>query len=327
MKRALSVSELSPLVRSTRSLLWAGWSERAISASVRSGDLQVVRRGWYIAKADAAQLWVEGLHLAHVISVVRDCEHVAVASHVSAAVLWGLPLYRHRPTRVHLTTEAPRRISSGPDVLRHSAPLADSDIVMREGIRTTSLSRTVFDLVRTLAPEAAVSCADAAERMMAQRGREWDEDAVHAWRRGMRERIDAASGARGVKQARRVTQFADGRAQLPGESVRRLQLVRLGFATPRLQVPVAGPRGGMYFVDLGLDDVGAFGEFDGKGKYIDEAMRRGIPLQQVLLEEKQREDWIRGTTQRRLARWSSEHIRTATTLAARLATFHIAPPL
>lgn len=327
MRRAFSVTELSPLVRSTRSLVIGGWSERGIVRAVDAGELQPVRRGWYIAATDAAQLWPEGRHLAHVLAVTRDSGGEATVSHASAAVVWDLPLYRHQSSRVHVTTDTSRRISSGPDVMRHTAPLPSTDIVIRHGIRTTSLARTVFDLVRTLPAETAVACADAAERMMALRGREWDEDAVSAWRRGMDERISQASGARGVTQARWVTAFADGRAQLPGESVSRLQLVRLGFNTPRLQVPVAGPAGRTYFVDLGLDDVGAFGEFDGKGKYLDEAMRRGIPLERVLLEEKQREDWIRGTTQRRFARWGDEHIGTTRVLAARLASFHIAPPL
>ena len=80
--------------------------------------------------------------------------------------------------------------------------------------------------------------------------------------------------------------------------------------TPQLQVPVAGPTGQTYFVDFGLAEVRAFGEFDGKDKYLDVALRRGAPLEQVLLEEKRREDWIRGTTQWRFARWEDEHSAT-----------------
>lgn len=322
----MSVSELSPLVRSRRALLAAGWTERGIESAVRAGDLRVVRRGAYIASDDDELLWAEGRHLAHVIAVVRDAVGVAVASHESAAVLWGLPLYRHRPERVHLTTAAPARISSGPDVMRHVAPLPASDVTTRDGIRCTTLERTVFDLSRTLGAEASVACADAAERLMALRGRVWDEDAAAYWRRTMSERVIAASGARGVKQARWVAAFADGRAHLPGESVSRLQLMRIGFAVPQLQVRVDGPGGREYFVDFGMTDARAFGEFDGKGKYLDEAMRRGVPLEQVLLEEKQREDWIRGTTQWRLARWGDEHSATPGALAARLRSFGITPP-
>lgn len=314
------------MVRSRRSLLEGGWTERAIESAVRAGTLHLVRRGWYIAAADAVELWPEGRHLAHVIAVTRDASGGAVASHESAGVAWGLPLYRHAPSRVHLVTAAPTRISSGPDVIRHVAPLEPHDIVIRDGIRCTSLERTVFDMIRTLSPEASVAGADAGERLMAQRGRVWDEDAVEFWRRSMNARIDAAGGARGIRQARWVAEFADGRAQLPGESVSRLQIVRLGFRVPALQVPIAGPRGHCYYADFGLEDVRSFGEFDGKGKYLDEGLRRGITLEQVLLEEKQREDWIRGTTQWGFARWGDEHCATPAALGRRLASFSIRPP-
>lgn len=326
MRHTISVSELSPLIRSRRHLLGSGWTDRSIDAAVRGGELILIRRGAFMAARDVDGLWPEGRHLAHVIAVARVSTGGAVASHESAGVIWGLPLYRHRPARVHITTPAPVRVSSGRDVMRHLAPLPHDDVVTRHGIRCTSLARTVFDLVRTLPIEAAVACADAAERQMAQRGREWDEDAVSAWRRSMDQRIEAAPGARGIRQARWVISFADGRAQLPGESVSRVQLTRLGFRPPRLQVPVAGPSGRRYFVDFGLDDVRAWGEFDGMDKYLDEAMRRGIPLERVLLEEKQREDWIRGTTQWRFARWGDEHIVTPRALATRLASFSIRPP-
>ncbi|WEK60625.1 MAG: hypothetical protein P0Y60_15170 [Candidatus Microbacterium colombiense] len=317
---------ISQLVRSRAALVLDGWTDRAIAAAARGGELVSIRRGWFMHSPEHASLWPEQRHQAHVLAVARDARAPAVMSHSSAAVLWGLPLYGIRCTRVHITCTGPSRISSGTDVMRHLAPLPDSDLALRDGIRCTSLSRTVFDLIRTRPLEAAVAVADAAERQMASRGREWDLDAVISWRRQLEERLTAAGGARGIRQARWVAEFADGRAQLPGESVSRVQLRRLGFADPDLQVPVEGPRGQDYFVDFGLAEVRSFGEFDGKTKYLDEAMRAGKALEQVLLEEKQREDWIRGRTQWRFARWGSAHIVTSAALAARLAAFGIRAP-
>lgn len=326
MRRSVTVPELVPLVRSRAALLAEGWTERSLVSAVGDGRLVVIRRGAFMDRDDASGLWPEGAHLAHVIAVARRATGGGVVSHESAGVVWGLPLYRHRAPRVHMTTPAPVRISSGRDVIRHLAPLPASDTVMLHGIRCTSLERTVFDMIRTLSPEASVAAADAAERQYALRGRVWDEQAIDHWRRSMRARVAASSGARGIRQARRIAEFADGRAQLPGESVSRLQLVRLGFDVPELQVPVAGPGVQTYFVDFGLADVRAFGEFDGKDKYLDVAMRRGIPLERVLLEEKQREDWIRGSTQWRFARWEDAHSASPRALAARLASFGIHPP-
>lgn len=326
MPRHADIAVLSPLVHSRRQLLARGWRERAIDAAIRGGRLRLIRRGWYMAADEWAELWPESAHLAHVLAVARESRGNAVISHLSAAVLWGLPVYRSSMPRVQMIVPPSARISSGPDVLRHIASLEPDDVVIRQGIRCTSLRRTVFDVLRTVSREAAVVCADAAERMTILRGREWDLDARDAWRRSLSALIGAASGTRGIRQARYVAEFADGRAQLPGESVSRLQLVRLGFATPDLQVPVRAPSGGDYFVDFALRDVRAFGEFDGMSKYTEESMRRGLALDAVLLEEKKREDWIRGVTQWRLARWGDEHCLSPERLAARLASFGIRPP-
>lgn len=260
------------------------------------------------------------------IAVARDAQGSATMSHSSSAVLWRLPLWEMRLVRVHMTTAAPHRISSSPDVRRHVAPLPPDDVVIVDGIRCTSLERTVFDLIRVLPLEAAVAVADAAERQMGERGWEWDLDAVASWRRRLASRIAAAPGARGIRQARWVSEFTDGHAQSPGESVSRLQLHRLGFDAPELQVPVAAPDGASYFVDFGLRRIRVFGEFDGKGKYLDAALREGKSVEQILLEEKRREDWIRGTTQWRLARWETPHIKTAKALGMRLAAFGIPAP-
>lgn len=326
MPRSVTVSDLSPLILSRRDLLHAGRSERTIAEGVRAGVLIVLRRGWYIEAQYWTQFWPEGRHLARVMAVMRDATSGVTASHLSAGVVWGLPLYRVEPPRVHLTVDPSSRISSDPGVLRHALPLPPEDSTIVQGIRCTTLSRTVFDIIRTAGSDAAIACADAAERMTTLRGREWDLDARASWRAELAERVAGAGGARGIRRARWLAPFADGSAQLPGESVSRLQLVRVGFAVPRLQVRVPGPSGGDYFLDFALDDVHAFGEFDGQTKYTDAALRGGKSVEQVLLEEKRREDWIRGTTQRRLARWGDEHIRTTRALAARLASFGIRPP-
>jgi hypothetical protein len=218
------------------------------------------------------------------------------------------------------------RISSGDDVFRHAHRLPDEDVMSVGGLRCTTLARTVFDLIRVLPAEAALAAADAAMRSVALVGREYDESAAQQWRSEIDARLLRASGARGIRQARWIAELMDGRAQLPGESVSRLQLIRLGFRSIALQVPVRAPAGGWYFVDLGLEEVAAWAEFDGESKYLDEALRSGRSLEAVLLAEKQREDWIRGTTGRSVARWGDAHIASPRALAARLGAFGIRPP-
>lgn len=327
MRRIASSDELARALWAREHLRSDGWTERSIAAAVSDGRLHRVRRGWYLDGALWGELWAEGRHLAHVLAVARDAtSRDSVMSHTSAAVLWGLPLFRLSPRRVHMTTPNPRRISSAPDVLRHSAALREAEITSRHGIRCTTLERTVLDIARCLSPEAAVSAANAALRLSAVSGHHQNEELAASWRGTLRKMALKECGSRGIRQARHVIEFADGRAQLPGESVSRLHLVRLGFATPRLQVAVADGRGGSYWLDFGLEDVHSFGEFDGKGKYLDESLRSGRSLEEVMLAEKVREDWIRGTTQRRFARWGDEHIGSPLVLGRRLAAFGIHPP-
>lgn len=321
--RQAGISELTAALVPRCDLDGRGASSRGIRRDVERGVLHEVRRGWYIDAALWAELWPESRHRAHALAVAKSSRGAEpVLAFTSAAVLaWDLSLYRLAPTRVHVML-GERSRHSVPDVFRHEGALQDADVVEVSGIRCTSLERTVYDLARTVPAEAAISVVDAAMARFGGDPRAYDENAAEAWRERMLTRV-GVRGARGIRRARELMDFADGRAQLPGESVSRLQLARIGFARPQLQVRVAGPASSDYWVDFALDDAGAFGEFDGAGKYLEIARATGVALEQVLLEEKQREDWIRGSTQRRFARWGSAHIVTPAALESRLASFHI----
>ncbi|WP_157096504.1 hypothetical protein [Microbacterium arborescens] len=324
MRRRRGPDEVRALLHRRRDLLEAGESERSIERSVRDGVRVHVRRGWYVDRAAFDELYTEDAHLLHVMAVAHEVRGHAAVSHESAAVLHGLDLYRVRPTRVHLTTAPGARVSSSPDAFRHCTPLDAHDVVEVNGIRCTSLARTVFDVARTMTPEAALVMADRAERIWCDgTGRSSDE-----WRTAMAARVAAAGAARGIRRARWVTGFADGRAESTLESVSRFRLHQLGFRSVRLQVPIAGPRGaGWYRVDFGLDDADAWGECDGVGKYLDPELRSAGSAERTVLDEKRREDWIRGTTGRRLVRWEARHVISPSAFAAHLRAFNIHPPL
>ncbi|WP_353113815.1 hypothetical protein [Microbacterium sp.] len=325
MRRAIELDEARRMLLSRSGLLDRGVAEREIRLRVERGELVRVRRGWYAAATDWQVLWPEGRHLLRVLAVQHDATGSApVFCGTSAGVLWGLPLYRTAPRRVHVA-ETRGRSRSTRDVLRHETELADDDVAEIDGMRCTSLHRTVFDLARKLSAEAAVAGADAALRAVAVTGQRQDEALAEEWREELGRRAHG-SRARGVRQARRIIAFADGRAQLPGESVSRLQLHRLGFRRIGLQVPVVLSRGQSYWIDFDLEEAGAFGEFDGEGKYLHAALRSGRTVEQVVLDEKRREDTVRGVTGRRFVRWEAAHIRTPEALAERLAEFGVRPP-
>ena len=58
------------------------------------------------------------------------------------------------------------------DVVRHHLPLESPDVEVVDGLRVTTLERTVYDVIRTASLETAVVCFDAALRRVA-----WDERA------------------------------------------------------------------------------------------------------------------------------------------------------
>lgn len=325
MSRRVSFSEAWDLVRSRERLLDEGMTERELAAAVEQRALRRVHRGAYVDAQTWDSLWPEGRQLVRVCAVARaSLGGDPVFSHLSAAALWGLPLMGPLPDDVHTAIRSRRHTRTEAGVVRHQISLEERDIVRRHGLRCTSLTRTVFDLARLLRPEAVVAAGDAALRMVSVDAHEVDLDAVAAWRAEVTGLCTA--GLRGVRRARWIGAFADGRAQLPGESVSRLQLHRLGFRDVDLQIPVVGSDGARYFADFGFPRLRAFGEFDGEDKYRDAELRMTTTATDAVLAEKHREDEIRGVTGWRVVRWGFRHIRTPEDLGRRLAAFGIRPP-
>lgn len=328
MKRSISIPEARALIRTRAQLEDDGWRDSDVRRAVAADELRRLQRNRYVASRDWKNVWAESQHLLEVVAVAEEMRGgPAVVSHESAAVVHRLPLYRFSPPAVQTTVAGATRMSGTARVVRHNDALPEADITVVHGIVCTTLERTAFDIARTRSWEMSVAFADAAMRRATVHDRVLDADAAEHWRERMNDRVGQSAGQRGIRQAARVASFADGRAELPGESVSRVQLARLGFTDLRLQVPIPSPDGGEYQVDIAIATERAFWEFDGKGKYLDVVKRSGKSLEQVLLDEKRREDWIRGTTQWRLARGEDAHIATAEALGRRLAAFGIRPPL
>lgn len=325
MRRRLDVDEARTLLASRAQILASGVTERQLRDQVEAETLLRLHRGSYVSAAEWDQLWWEGQHLLKVLAV-REASpgDGPVFTHVSAAVVWGLPLYRlgEKPVQVLIEGRRHSRVLSG--VVRRDMRVADDDIVDVDGVRVTSLMRTVVDVARTASYPQAVACADAGLRRAAVKGQIMDAGLDEQWRADSM--ALAAPGLRGVRQARRVLEFADGRAQLPGESVSRVHLQALGYTRYDLQVPVTGATGDQYWLDFAFPGARTFGEFDGNGKYTDPMLRSAASAEDAVLAEKRREDDIRGMTGWKFARWGDEDLRTPDALGARLAAFGVHPP-
>lgn len=325
--RTLTIAAARGLLRSRDELRATGLTDRELSAGVASGELRRVRRGRYVHARDWSDLWGEGRHLLEVAAVQMNSDPPGpLFTGVSAAVLHGLPLYRTAPRLVHAAIEGRRHTRSRMGIHWHDIPVPAHDVTVIGGIRCTSLDRTVLDVAATVHQEAAVAVADAALRRFAVvDGHHQDAELAGIWRGVLSGRAHLVS-TRGIRQAREVISFADGRAQLPGESVSRLQLHRLGFRSVRLQEQVIGPDGETYWLDFAFERSRCFGEFDGRGKYTDPSMTGGATIEDIVMAEKRREDAVRGVTGWGLGRWESSHIGTPDALGARLQAFGIRPP-
>lgn len=297
---------------------------RQLDSAVRAGEFMRLRLAIYVRAADWKAAKPEIRVVARARALALTAAAPPVASHETAAAAHGLPLYRADPRRVHVIAPDARPGAAG-GVIRHRGELTDGDVVEIDGLTVTSLARTVSDIARTASFEQAVTVADAALRQQFVSGPgEYDFDGAERFRQASL--VIAQRSAHGLTRARRVLDFADGHAQLPGESISRVRLREIGFRVIELQVPVPGRGIHPYFVDFGLEDAHAFGEFDGAIKYVDGKILDGRTSSQVFDEEKQREDWIRGTTQRPYARWGWPHLTTAADLRTRLEAFRIRPP-
>jgi hypothetical protein len=300
-----------------------GVSARRLKRELIAGSLVCVRPGIFAIGGEWTAARAEDRVVARAQALASTSSTAPVFSHETAAALHGLPLYRPDRHRVH--TIAPMaRPGATQGVIRHRGELTEGDVIDIDGVRVTSLARTVADVARTSTFEQAVTVTDAALRTLFVPGPGRYESALAEEFRQEALAI-VRSAAHGQSRARRALMFADGRAQLPGESISRIRLHELGFRHVELQVPVKGPKGRTFYVDFGFACEGAFGEFDGSIKYVDGKMLDGRTSSQTLDQEKQREDWIRGTTNRRYGRWGWPHVTTARALGERLEAFSIRP--
>jgi very-short-patch-repair endonuclease len=135
-------------------LLALGATSNAIQRLVERGWLHREHPGVYSVGTPATT----PLELA--AAAVLACGHGAVLSHGSALASWGLA--KRWPDRVHLSTATDRR-PSGLAVHR-TTTLARADIRTHNGIRTTSLARTLLDCAPNLNPRALTRAVNDALR-------------------------------------------------------------------------------------------------------------------------------------------------------------------
>lgn len=281
------MDEYTPRVVRLRSA--AELRDGGAAAPERHDGLVRVRRGMYVADSEWPTTEREARHFVRMQAVAAAISE-PVFSHQSAAVLWGIPVVGQLgDVHVMAAGKVGRRTRRG--VIWHNHRLEDKDLAIVDGFRVTSLERTLFDIAASSARVAGIAAVDAGIRASFVSGLGTRVEGVP--KEELITAFAARAGARGLRGALACARFADPRSGSAGESVSRWNLHRLGFPSPELQVPFERDDGGHDVVDFDWPEHGRFGEFDGFGKYVRERYTGGRPIEEVVWDEKRREDRVR----------------------------------
>lgn len=264
------------ILRTCASLRDEGLGPRDIDRLLARGELTRVRRSIY---AEPAELDDRDAHARLVRATMPLTHPETVASHMSAAVLHGLPVQFEDLTHVHATREGPGHGRKGSVLWLRNARLPEAERTSVGDVAVTTLERTAFDLARNLSFEWGVIVMDAALRAGADRAL-------------LTEMLDQRRRWRGSVMARRVLAFADAKAESPTESLSRVQMMRLGIPRPTLQYQVVLDGQVVARTDFGWPDLRTVGEADGREKY-GRLLRPDQEPADAVMAEKRREERIR----------------------------------
>ncbi|MFC8502154.1 hypothetical protein ACFUC1_07335 [Pedococcus sp. NPDC057267] len=235
-----------------------GLTSTAIAGAVRRGQLVVpaphvyaASEAWSALSPVAAHL---GLARAGQVSVAGS-----VVSHATAALLHGLPQpWGPMGSSVCLTALQTTRTAATEDWRRVlDGALSPDDVTEVDGVRVTTVARTVIDCLRTLRLRDGLAIADVA----LGRGLVAEEElrAVRCRQRRWP----------GIRTADLGIVLADGRRESWLESASVATAVALGWPPPMSQVSIHRLDGSFVGrVDLLWGGLGIVGEADGRSKYL-----------------------------------------------------------
>lgn len=258
-----------------------GFNDAAYRKASARGELIRVHRGAYMDAGEWQQLDRHERYRHRVIAALFASRGSPVASHVSAAALWRLPIIGQWPELVHVLTSRSTGTRTENGFRRHAVDREEVEVVELEGVRVTSLARTLLDLAATSTFASAVASVDYALRHKL------------TTTSALRRYFDALPDLRLRGRVNRVLDFATPLAGSPGESLSRVNIHELGFPAPELQVMFADRGGKIGDVDFWWRMANLIGEFDGLVKYTRDEYTQGRSIQEIVIAEKVREDRLR----------------------------------
>lgn len=284
----------------------AGLTTHQIDRLVSTGAWRALRRGVYCQVKDYADASAAERHLLDVRAVLTARTGDVVASHLSAACLFGWPRPLAGWGPVTLTAPPGRSVRRRRGVVVQAASIRPGDRSTRAGQPVTSAARTLADVLRHVPAAEAVAIADHALRSGATSHAQVAE--VLRWQ------ADWPYATRGAGALRLV----DPRRETWLESVSVVTLFQRGLPLPDAQVDVLDERG-RFVARVDVLWEGTVGEADGRVKYdlagalgagadpeaaVEALMRRA---QRRLDEEKRRQDRL-ADLGLQVVRWSAAEV-------------------
>ncbi|KQO48006.1 MULTISPECIES: hypothetical protein [unclassified Frigoribacterium] len=272
--------------------LRSGRDDHELRRRARVDELVRLAPGTYLS----AETWVAAdprqRHALRVRAVVGRLTSDIVVSHESALALNGFPLLGRRPERVHVVDRRRASTLTSSTLVRHAADLGAADLISRWGMPTVVPLRAALDVARTRDLRGGLVVIDHGLRSQA-----FDRTAAGA-------HLEARGSHRGTRVATLALALADPLSESAGESLSRAGMFEAGLARPVLQKRFHDDDGLIGRVDFWWPCCGVVGEFDGLVKYLGRTERRGRTPEQVVVDEKLREDRIRALPGvRGFARW------------------------
>jgi putative AbiEi antitoxin of type IV toxin-antitoxin system len=289
--------------------LRAGVTRHQVEWALRSGRWVALRRGIYCRSEtyDAASKAGRHLLLGRAALLSHDERHVL--SHLSAAISYGLPAPLGELGRPTLTIGgAPASTDRQDDLVVQVADLQPHEVRAWNGLRRTSVPRTVADCLRHLPAPTAVPMADTAIRS--------GVTSLPA----IRETLARQSGWPYVMHGIAGAALVDPRRESWLESFSFVALHEEGIALPTPQVDVFDETGAFIGRVDGLwIDRATVAEADGRTKYdaepdevvdadaADLAEAKIAAMRRAVIREKVREDRLRAAGLE-LVRWGTHDI-------------------
>lgn len=250
-----------------------GIERPVIDRMLRKGEIARCGRGCYVLTflPEANESW-QVRRSAHLFRTAAMAGTGRVTGRRSAALAWQLPV-AEMPHQVELIRPQGSSGVEGALVLRRDLP--PRHITAINGVPVTTMARTAVDIALGLPVPQALVTVDAVLRRGVSRSE------LHDMLR------EFGSGP-GVREARRILEWADGHAESALESRGRGEMLVRGVPRPLCNVSIRF-EGVEFRVDDWWEGIAVAAEADGAQKYDEKGL---VVRPRTLWEEKLRQDWL-----------------------------------